>query len=340
MSFRLGFADGVSVVAATWQRVLEGLGHEVVTVAGAGPVDRHVPGLDIGATPPSVAEVSEALADADVTVVENLCTIPLNPGACETVATVLRGRPAVLHHHDPPWQRARFRHLDDFIPADDAWAHVVINRFTLAEMADRGIEARLIYNAFDTSAREGDASKARALVGVSPDARLGLHPVRAIARKNVAGALTAATVLNAEYWLCGPIEEGYDDEFNALLAAASCPAHHVPIDDIDDAYAACDVVLFPSFWEGFGNPPIEAALHRRPALVGRYPVADELRALGFTWFDMADIAALDAFLDDPDPSVHDHNLALAQEHFSLNRLRIDLTGLLTTIGISAAGVSR
>ena len=39
VSFRLGFADGVSVVASTWRRALTDLGFTVRTVAGGGPVD-------------------------------------------------------------------------------------------------------------------------------------------------------------------------------------------------------------------------------------------------------------------------------------------------------------
>jgi hypothetical protein len=48
LSYRLGGPDGVSVEAAKWQWALERLGYQVRTVAGAGPVDVLVPGLDAG----------------------------------------------------------------------------------------------------------------------------------------------------------------------------------------------------------------------------------------------------------------------------------------------------
>ena len=322
------------MVADTWRQVFNGLGWSVTTIAGNGPVDHWLPGLALQAQePPTAAAVEAALAGADLVVVENLCTIPLNLPASRVVARVLAGRPAILHHHDPPWQRAAHAHVTELPPTDPAWRHVTINRLTEQQMGERGIAATTIYNGFDVDQPDGDRGATRAALGVAPGERLVLHPVRAIPRKDVPAAIALTEALDATYWLAGPAEDGYDDDLAIALAQARCRVlHQAPLGSMADAYAAADVVAFPSTWEGFGNPPIEAAIHRRPVAVGPYPVAAELQALGFRWFDPTTPDRLDAFLRHPDEDLHDVNEGLARAHFSLERVRTDLSLLLHEAG--------
>ena len=121
VSFRLGGRDGVSVEADKWQRRLRQLGHRVVTIAGEGPVDRTLPGLAIDAAGARGRRRSAALHDADLVVVENLCSLPLNRARHRSRGERL-ARPADrLHHHDLPWQRERFATVTDFPPVDPAW---------------------------------------------------------------------------------------------------------------------------------------------------------------------------------------------------------------------------
>jgi glycosyltransferase involved in cell wall biosynthesis len=317
VSFRLGLTDGVSVVAESWGRSLAHLGYDVVTVAGEGPVDRLVPGLAWGADePPSVSEVDDALEDADLVLVENLLTIPLNLPASRVVATVLAGRPALLHHHDPPWQRDRFAHVTELPPDDPAWRHACINQLTRRQMGERGIPAFTIYSGFAVDGPRGDRLGTRVALGVEPGERLLVHPVRAIARKGIEVAIQLAEALDATYWLLGDAEEGYQSELNRLVAHARCRVIRRPMPHGPDIYAPADAVVFPSTWEGFGNPPVEAAIHRKPAAVGRYPVARELTWVGFRWFPTDDPDPLRRWLEDPDPTVLDHNEGLARRQFS------------------------
>ena len=336
ISFRLGRHDGVSVVAATWIDALRDLGWSVHTVAGDGPVDHLVPGLELGATAaPDEQALAAALDGADLVVVENLCTIPLNLPAARMVAERRRGRPTVLHHHDPPWQRPAHAHVSELPPTDPAWRHVTINHLTRAQMALRGIDATTIYNGFDADAPPGDRVGTRAELEVSERERLVLHPVRAIARKDVPAAIRLAEALDATYWLLGPAEDGYDQELAEALHASRCRVIHRPSPgSMADAYAASDVVAFPSTWEGFGNPPIEAAIHHRPVAVGPYPVADELRALGFRWCTPDEPDEIDRLLRHPDPALHLHNHALVRSHFGLDRLRDDIAALVRGAGWS------
>ena len=149
-------------------------------------------------------------------------------------------------------------------------------------MAERGIEATTIYNAFDLDGPPGDRAATRAASDVGGRAsaccstrcgpsRARTSPLRwrwpRRSTRRTGWPARRRTATTTSWRRCSP--------------AARCRViHRPPPTGMADAYAACDAVAFPSTWEGFGNPPIEAALHRRPVAVGPYPVADELRAFG------------------------------------------------------------
>lgn len=353
LSFRLGLADGVSIVAEQWMRSLRELGFDVIGVAGEGSVDRLVPDLAIGRWPDGQrgvdgpdaatdgdidrleAEVRAAVADADIVVVENLGTIPMNLPAARAVARARHGLPTIWHHHDPAWQRDRYRDVDELPREDDQWRHVTINDLTREQLRSRGINAVTIRNGFDEASLHGDRGAERSRLGFAAEELVLVHPVRAIERKGVPIALELARALDATYWLTGPAEEGYAKTLQQLLdqaANSGVRIRHEPASSLGNLYAAGDVVAFPSLWEGFGNPPVEAALTLRPAAVGDYPVASELRALGFQWFDPSDPTGLRQWLAAPDPALLEHNRTVARDHLSPAMVTAALESLLDEAG--------
>lgn len=340
LSFRLGAADGVSVAAAQWVAALRRLGCRVCTIAGAGAADCLVPGLAFDTRRPARArDLTAALRGVDLVVVENVCSLPMNPDVTAAVIGALRGRSAVLRHHDLPWEREHYAHLRGWPPDDPGWRHVAISEYSARELARRGIDAAAVYHGYARPPRLGDRDAARAALGVAPRQRLLLQPTRAIPRKNVAAGIALAEAVDAVYWLTGPAEEGYGAELADLLDRARCPVLRrlPPGLRMRDAYAAADAVVLPSTWEGFGMPLIESALAGRPLAVSDYPVAVEVARLGFSWFPVDDAAPLAAWFASPDPALLAHNRELARRHFGPDALADRLSHTMARAGLRCPG---
>ena len=335
LSYRLGGTDGVAIEAAKWAEAFGRLGWSVRTVCGASgdaafDAQHHavVPGLSIDATQPTDRpSLDAALAGADLVVVENMLSLPMNEAAARAVAEALRGRSAIIHHHDMAWQRDAYKHVHPWPPVDPAWRHVCINRLTQVELAQRGIEATVVYNCFNAHEWNGSRRRGRAAVALDDSARVVLQPTRAIARKNVARGIELAERAGAIFWIPGAVEDGYDAQFATLVDRARCRVERARI-PIADAYAAADIVAFPSTWEGFGNPAIESAFARRPLVIGRYPVGEELAEFGFRWHDAADPDAAARALARPCALDIEHNYHVAAEFFGTARLDRQLATLL------------
>ena len=335
VSFRLGARDGVSIEAQKWIDAFKELGHRVTTLAGEGDADVVMPELAMGATcAPALDAVSRVLNDADLVIVENFNSLPLNVAARDVLYQALDGRDALFRHHDLPWQRAQWRGFEG--PRDQArWHHVTINDLSRRQLQERGISAVTIRNSFDCDPPIGRRQLTRDALNIGNE-RLVLLPSRAIPRKNVEGALELAAILNAVFWLLGPAEDGYGPTLEVLLERAEVPVlRGVPVGfDVHDAYAACDLVTLSSTWEVFGNPVLESVTHRRPLAVYPYPVLDEIRSFGFRFFDLDDVDHIDSFLSDPDTRLYEHNNALARRHFNVADLPLHLANLLEGIGVN------
>jgi len=343
LSYRLGGADGVAVEARKWEWALRRLGFTVRRVAGelddgTRPDDVRLPFLAIDPADDRVADpdaLAAAIGGAELVIVENLCSLPINPDASALTASVLsqhEGR-VVFHHHDLPWQRAGLPTPPGIPPRRADSLHVTINDHSRVQLENRDFDAVTLRNAFDLDPPRGDRDATRARFGFAPDDLVLLQPTRAIPRKNIPAAIQFAAELarrepsrNLRLWITGPAEDGYDDVFARLVAQSEVPVTVGRAPTAPDAYAAADLIVFPSTWEGFGNPVIESIAHRRAIVVGDYPVLDELLAFGLHLLRVDDPDRVAAWLHAPEPELLERNVELVRPHCSLADLpqRIDV----------------
>jgi len=350
LSYRLGGADGVGVEAAKWEWALRELGFTTRRVAGelegaSRPDDTWLAFLAIDPVPGAHVDsgaLGAALAGADVVVVENVCSLPLNVEAATVARDVLaahRGR-VCFHHHDFAWERPHLAHITGFPPDRPGSLHVTISEHARADLAARGIDAVAVPNSFDFEAFSGNRDAIRDEMGLGDDLVL-LQPTRAIPRKNIEGGLRFAGAVAerfadraVRYWITGPAEDGYEDEFARLVDDAPVPVLVGRASRATDAYAAADLVVFPSTWEGFGNPVVESIAARRMIAVAEYPVLDEITA-GLEVLSIDDPDGAVAWLTSPAEERDAQlvaNETTARSRFSIERLPGRIRGAFTAVG--------
>lgn len=303
--------------------------------------------------------------ELDMLLPENALTIPMHLplGLAITQLAAETGIPVLAHHHDLPWERQRFlvNSATDVIsaafpPALPNVRHACINTTQREAIARRlGRTAKVIPNVMDFEnpppAPDEVTAGLRADLGLSDDELFVLAPVRVVPRKGLEHAVELvarlgrkarfvvshasgdegmeyearirefARLLDVEVlWAAGrvaDVERARDEEGRQLYS-------------LGDMYDACDLVVYPSLIEGFGNAYLEAVYHRKPVFVNRYPIYDvDIRPKGFRNIEMngfvtaAVVEETRALLDDA-PRIaewSETNYALGLRHFSHRAVR-------------------
>jgi glycosyltransferase involved in cell wall biosynthesis len=310
----------------------------------------------------------------ELLVVQNAWAIPMQLPLAGALARVVdaTGLPTLSHEHDYAWERARFAvhrvapYLERYFPYDAPQVrHLAINSLAARDLRERrGLEATVVPNVMDFGAAMPDARardairrEVRARLELGEERRLILQPTRVVDRKGIELAIELlARLEDPRNVLVISHESG--DEGHATLARLRAQAEAAGVDlryagalfapergdgrfALQDAYHAADFVTYPSLYEGFGNALIETVLHRRAALVNRYPVyvADIAPAgLRFVEIDGAvDGAAVDRvaeLLENPAARAElaDANHAIGARAFGMPALREALAGPLASLG--------
>jgi len=306
----------------------------------------------------------------DILCVQNALCIPMHIplGVALTQFIAETGMPTIAHHHDFYWERARFsvNSVGDYLtmafpPKLPSVQHVTINSFAQEDLAWRtGASSIMVPNVLDFETRprlpSGDAFRRQ--VGLEPDDIVILQPTRVVPRKGIEHAIALVSQLRdprcklivshesgdegLEYQdaLVELAEQsGVDLRFAyAQVGPAVEEGNIAAMGSLGDAYAAADLITYPSLYEGFGNALIEAFYYRKPVLVNRYSIfITDIEPKGFKVITMDGyltrrvIEQVRQLISDEQyrREMVDHNYELGKRFFSYAVLRRKLRSLIT-----------
>lgn len=288
----------------------------------------------------------------DVLVPQNSSSIPMQlPLGLAIARTIRRGTPAVAHHHDFSWERERFWPngvaallSEAFPPVAGNVRHMVINSVAREELRTRtGADATVLPNVmdFEHEPAAGDGAAFRHHAGLGDTDTVLLQSTRIIPRKAIETTLELAAALHdpsVKVVISHPERDEGDQYAERLLLLADDLGVDLRLTSVGlpgeptlaDAYAAADLVMYPSRIEGFGNALLEAVFYRRPLLVNRYPIyVSDIAPKGMKFIEIDDaitndtVVEVERWLTDAtfQASAVAENYAICLEHYSYAVLR-------------------
>jgi glycosyltransferase involved in cell wall biosynthesis len=302
--------------------------------------------------------------DLDLLIPQNALTIPMNIplGLAITQVIMETGIATVAHHHDFYWERDRFMtnavwdYLHMAFPPDlPSIDHVTINSFAKRQLALRkGVAATMMPNIMDFEnpppPPDDYTTDVRQALGIEDDELFVLQPTRVVARKGIEMAIELVSRLGKKAKLVishASGDEGYDYEQRLKEYSGFLDVVVIPVDEIidenrgqtedgrkiytlADVYPYCDLVTYPSTFEGFGNAFLEAVYYHKPIVVNKYSIyAQDIKPKGFRAVELdgyvthAAVKETKEILEDSRlcQEIVDHNYKIGKQFFSFSVLR-------------------
>ena len=302
--------------------------------------------------------------DLGLLVIENALAIPMNIplGMALTELISETGIPTIAHHHDFYWERQRFltNAVGDYLsmsfpPNLPSIHHVVISSAADSQLSLRtGISTTIIPNVMDfespPDASDDYAGDIRQRFGIDPDAVFVLQPTRVVRRKGIEHAIELVKRLDMKAKLLishASGDEGHDYQRRVRQYAELMDTDTMFLTDsvqnqrclIDgnckaytpfDLYRHCDLVTYPSDFEGFGNAFLEAIYFGKPIVVNNYSIyTTDIKPKGFKLIELNGYVTDEAvertreiLLNEPlRRTWTEHNYELAKRHYSYSVLQ-------------------
>jgi len=311
----------------------------------------------------------------DVLVPQNALAIPVNIPLGLAIAEFIYETeiPTIAHNHDFYWERQRFRShavMDyfrkAFPPVHPCIQHVVINSIAGEELARRtGERWTLVPNVLNFSneaAGIDDYTRDfRKEVGIDEDALFVLQPTRVVQRKGIETAVEVVKRLEHPKPVLVISHEAGDEGMEYQERVKSF-ADFLGVDlriiadrisetrglnaegkktyTLWDIYPHCDLVTYPSTYEGYGNAFVEAIYFRKPVVVNRYSIFEaDIEPKGFNVVALAGyvtdeaMAEVHAILSDAERQARmaEANYMLGWRYLSYEMLEEQLEMLLVNV---------